>query len=958
MLRSRLRLLLLFVLATAVAVALGHASAGAAPGTPAQAQGRITTPREHLGFNAGDDYTLANYTQLVSYFNKLAQESNRMKVVDIGKTAEGRTMIMAIVTSPENHKRLDRYKEISRTLALAEGLTDEQARALAQEGKAVVWIDGGLHATECVNAQGLFRMAYEMASRTDAETLRILDNVILLLVPVNPDGMELVSNWYMREPDPKKRTTGGLPRLYHKYVGHDNNRDSFAINQPETEAISRQMFIEWIPQIMYNQHQSGPAGTVLFAPPFRDPFNYNQDPLVPMGIELVSAAIHNRFIAENKPGAVLRNAAGFSTWFNGGVRTAAGFHNQIGILTEIIGNPTPMSIPLVPTQLLPDTSHPMPIGPRTEWHQSQSIDYLMSANRAILDIAARLREQFLFNIYRMGRNAIEKGSKDSWTLTPKRLAAMQAAIAKDVPRPQSAGGAAGDEFYFGFQQPIPVKYYDMLRRPEDRDPRGYIIRSDQADFLTATRFVNSLVKAGITVHRATSAFQAAGTNYPSGSYVIKTAQPFRPHLVDMFEPQDHPNDIPYPGGPPNRPYDITGWTLAFQMGLQFDRVLEGFDGPFEKLPMEPIRIAGGKVVPAKTVAGYLLSHRLNDSFTATNKLLAAKEDVNWLKAPFNAGGKTWPVGTIYVPAKPTTKGAVEKIATETGVTFEATPVKPVGDGLKLRPMRVALWDQYGGSMPSGWIRWMLEQVFPTTFEVVYPPALDAGNLNAKYDVIIFPAGAVPQTDRPAGRGGRGDAAPATIPPEYQARVGAVTVAKTVPQLRAFVENGGSVIAIGGSTAIASHFNLPVADALVEQLPDGSTRRFPSEKFFVPGSLLLATVDTTNPLAYGMTDPVDVFFQSSPAFKLLPEAPLKDVKPVAWFSTAEPLHSGWAWGQGYLKGAVVAAEATLGKGKVFLFGPEITFRGQPHATFKFLFNGIYYAGAAPVSLGAPPRKTTG
>jgi len=517
--------------------------------------------------------------------------------------------------------------------------------------------------------------------------MRILDNVILLLTPVNPDGMELVSNWYMKESDPKKRTTSGLPRLYHKYVGHDNNRDSFAINQPETEVISRQMFIEWIPQIMYNQHQSGPAGSVLFAPPFRDPFNYNQDPLVPMGIELVAANMHNRFIAENKPGAVLRNAAGFSTWFNGGVRTAAGFHNQIGILTETVGNPTPMSIPLIPTQLLPDTSHPMPIGPRPEWHQSQSIDYLMTANRAILDVAARMRDQFLFNIYRMGKNAIEKGSKDSWTLTPKRLAAMQAAIAKDLPPRQSAGGAAGDDSYFGFQQPIPAKYYDMLRKPDDRDPRGYIITASQPVFLTATRFVNSLIKAGIQIQRATAPFTVNGKSYLAGSYVVKAAQAFRPHLIDMFEPQDHPNDIPYPGGPPNRPYDITGWTLAFQMGVQFDRVLDAFDGPFEKLAMEPIRIAGGRVTPAKSVAGYLLSHQLNDSFTATNKLLAAKEDVYWLKAAFTAAGKTWPVGTIYVPAKTTTKSAVEKIANDTGVSFEATSLKPTGDALKLRPMR-------------------------------------------------------------------------------------------------------------------------------------------------------------------------------------------------------------------------------------------------------------------------------
>ena len=203
----------------------------------------------------------------------------------------------------------------------------------------MVWIDGGLHATECINSQALFTETYQLLTRTDAETMRILNDDILLLVPINPDGMELVSNWYMRESDPKKRSTGNIPRLYQKYIGHDDNRDSFISNQPETDAVNRQMFVEWIPQIMYNQHQTGPAGSVLFFSPFRDPFSYNQDPLVPIGIDLVSAAVHERFLAEGKPGAVMRSSAPYSTWFNGGDRTTTGFHNQIGLLSEIIGNP-------------------------------------------------------------------------------------------------------------------------------------------------------------------------------------------------------------------------------------------------------------------------------------------------------------------------------------------------------------------------------------------------------------------------------------------------------------------------------------------------------------------------------------------------------------------------------------------------------------------------------------------
>src|SRR5476649_59727 len=299
----------------------------------------------------------------------------------------------------------------------------------------------------------------------------------------------------------------------------------------------------------------------------------------------------------------MRTGANYSTWWNGGLRTVTYFHNMIGILTEIIGSPTPMNIPLVAEKQLPQGDWPMPIGPQ-EWHYRQSIEYEITNNRAILDLASRYRETFLFNIWRMGMNSIEKGSKDYWTVSPKRIAALEAAAAAN-PAPAGRGGrggGGGDNAAgggaFGIQaRTLPTELYDtVLHDPKMRDPRGYIVPSDQADFANATEFVNALLKNGIAVMRATEPFQVAGTRYPAASYVIKTAQAFRPHVMDMFEPQDHPNDFAYPGGPPNRPYDITGWTLAMQMGVKYDRVPDGFDGPFEK-------INGLLPPPASTVTG-------------------------------------------------------------------------------------------------------------------------------------------------------------------------------------------------------------------------------------------------------------------------------------------------------------------------------------------------------------------
>jgi hypothetical protein len=915
----------------------------AMPVPAAHAQARVTSPREQFGFNIGDDYKLANYTQFERYWRKLATESNRMKLVEIGKSAEGRPQLMAIISTPANLARLDRYKEISRKLARAEGLSDAEARALAREGKAVVWIDGGLHATEVLGAAQLIETVYQLLSRSDAETMRFLDDCIILAVHANPDGMELVSNWYMQDADTLKRNMN-IPRLYQKYIGHDNNRDFYMSNQPETRNINHAQYWEWYPQIVYNHHQTGPAGTVMFAPPFRDPFNYNFDPLVPVELDLVAASMHSRFEAEGKPGVTMRSGSTYSTWWNGGLRTTPYFHNMIGLLTETIGNPTPTTIPFIPDQQLPRADLPYPIAPQP-WHFRQSIEYSLTANRAVLDIASRERENLLYNFYRMGRNSIERGSRDNWTASPSDIERVKKEIEKDRAssttasgaRPAASTGAVGDPI-FQFGRGADPKYFNAsLRAPEHRDPRGYILPSDQPDFLTATKFVNTLRHVGVTVHRATAQFTAGGKSYPAGSYVVKSAQAFRPMVLDMFEPQDHPNDFAYPGGPPKRPYDNAGYTLAYQMGVKFDRILDGFDGPFQEIRGLATPPAG-KVTDVASTAGYLVSHSVNDAFIAVNRALKAKADVYQLRSPLSANGKTYPAGTFYVAAS--ARPVLQELARTIGLSADGTSARPGADATHLRPVRLALWDQYGGSMPSGHTRWLLEQYeFP--FEVLYPKTLDAGNLASRYDVIILPSGAVPVREGATGRGGfGGEMDTSAIPSEFRERLGRVTIARTVPQLRQFLEAGGTVVAVGTSANLGVHLGLPITSALVERTASGTERELPADKFYVPGSILRVQVDTTRPISYGLSRDVDVFYDNSPAFRLGADAAAKGVRPLAWFANATPLRSGWAWGQNYLDGAVEAAEASVGKGTLYMFAPEITFRGQPHGTFKWLFNGIY------------------
>ena len=887
---------------------------------PAPANAQLTTPEEQFGYRLGTDYQLVNYEGLTEYWHLLAEQSGRMSLESIGQSEEGREQWMATITSPANRPNLDRYKEIARRLAHAEGVSEEEARALAAEGKAVVWIDGGLHATEVLGVQQLMELVWQMVSRDDAETMRFLDEVVLLVTHANPDGHALVADWYMRHDDPLERSTQGVPALYNKYAGHDNNRDFYMSSLAETENMNRVMYREWFPHIVYNHHQTGPQGTVMFAPPFRDPPNHNLDPIIITSLDQVGSAMHHRMVVEGKGGTTMRRGASYSTWWNGGLRTTPYFHNMIGLLTETIGHPTPIEIPFLPTRQISHADLPLPVTPG-RWHFRQSVDYSQTANRAVLDYASRNREHLLFNIWRMGMNSIERGSRDSWTILPKWIDRLT----------DEVGQRASAEDYDAY-----------LRDPANRDARGYILSAAQPDFATATRFVNALLKNGVTVHQATADFTVGGKDYPANSYMVTTAQAFRPHVIDMFEPQNHPNDFQYPGGPPIAPYDNAGWTLALQMGVEFDRVLDGFSGPFQPIAWmaEPMP---GMVAGAESPAGYVVDH-VNAAFTAVNRVLASGGQVFWIEETFDAAGVSFAPGAFYIPAAATTPAQLEDWAAQLGISFHGVPAAPAS-AFELNNARVGLWDRYGGSMPSGWTRYVLED-FEFNFEVIYPPDVDAGNLNERFDVIILPDGAMSG----GGGGGRRFGGPdedflATLPDSLRGRVGSLSAAESVPALRTFMENGGAVVAIGTSTALGSQVGLPLQDFMVDDEGNPLSR----DDYFTPGSIHDIRVEHGSPITHGLGERVHVMHSHSPVFTIGGDA--MNVRRLAWYDSAEPLVSGWAWGQENLEGGASMIEADIGAGKLFLFGPRITFRSQSHGTFPLLFNGIHYGAAkrpGPVS----------
>ena len=854
------------------------------------AKAQVPAPAEVLGFEPGDDYQLALWGELTPYYEQLAAASDRVEIREIGETVLGKPLLVLFISSPENLAALDRHRENARAMAHAE-IPEEEAVRISREGKAVVWIDAGLHATEVAPAQMAPLLAHRVATEDSEEMRKIRDEVILILMPcMNPDGLDIVASWYRRNLKTPFETTRP-PELYHHYVGHDNNRDWFMNNMPETAAVSRMLYHEWFPQIVYNHHQTGPAWARIFLPPFADPVNPRIHPGVTTSVNLIGSAMANRFAMKKMPGAVSDMI--YSMWWNGGMRTVPYFHNMIGLLTEtshasaspriydpedrpeFVGNPRRgQAAPTSGT----DVFYPYP-WPGGESPFSDPVRYTLTASMAVLDVAADLREKWLFDIWRMGRDAIE-GSDASW-----------------------------------------------------------IVPADQWDPGEAAALLNVLHDGGIVIERAEEAFEIDGETYGEGSHIIPGAQAFRAYAEDLLEAQDYPDRRRTPDGPPDPPYDLAGWTLPMQMGVRVDRVAEVPDVASAAVD-GPVRAPAGEVSGGGSF-GYALSHRPNAAVIAQNRLLAAGAEVAWAAEGFSDGGTEYPAGTLVVRRSDPADAAMEGIASELGLDVAGLARAPAAELLPLEPVRVGLYKSYVASMDEGWTRWLLEN-YEYDLTSLSDDDVRTGDLS-RLDVIVLPH----QSTREILQGH----APGTMPDEFTGGIGL----EGSLALSRFVEEGGMLVTLDGASDFAiAQFGLPLRNV---------TAGLADRSFFIPGSLIRATVDTAHPLAFGMRDEVATQFVRSRAFETvgLPrtreggqettmEPPPANVEVIARYAEGDILMSGWALGEeDAIGGKIAMVRVPMGAGEVVLFGFRPQFRGQPRGTYKLFLNALN--GAAVEDLGA-------
>ncbi len=840
----------------------------------------IPAPEALFGFAPCADYKLANYEAIDRYFQALDRASDRMRLVEIGRSVEGRPLRLAIISSERNLKRVDRYRQIAAALARATAgnapVQDANARALAREGRAIVWIDFGLHSSEVAHAQAAPLFAWRMVTGESESLRRIRDEVVLLLMPnMNPDGTTLVADWYMRHVGtPFEKSSP--PELYHRYVGHDNNRDWFMLTQPESQAVARQLYDVWFPQILHNQHQEAPFPARIFVPPFEDPINPQIPPLVVRGINTVGDAITRRLEQEGKRGAISR--VQFDAWWNGGMRTAPYFHNMIGILTETAhasATPTTYDAATFPATFSnglstrePSMDYPSPYeGGR--WTQRDSCEYMLTASMAVLDIAAKRREEWLYDSYQMARQAIRAGERET-----------------------------------------------------------FLVPLSQWDAPTAALLIQTLRRGGVQVEEALEPFTLHGRVFGVGTYVIRGAQPFRAYVRDLLLPQQYPDRRLYPGGPPDRPYDVTGWTLPLQMGVEVVRVEDAVT-----VPTAQVTEAGLRARPFDDGGPLLaIDPRLNNSARLVNRLLAAGLPVQRATAPVDVRGEAWPAGSFLIEATAAAVALAREAAATLGVSVRALATWPDVARVPIRPARVGLYRPWGGNMDEGWTRFVLEQFEFGTVTLRDADIRDAG-LSQRVDVIVLPDASYQSMLH--------GLRPGTMPEPYTGGLGP----RGVAALYEFVARGGVLIALDSASELPlTAFGLPLQNELAG-LRD--------HEFFIPGSLLRVDVDASHPLAWGMPADATVMFAHGLAFgpsgrtgrgesPVMPAA----VRTVATYARQGLLRSGWQLGGDQLAGRAALVEATVGAGRVILIGFRTQHRAQPHGTFKFLFNALWTTGVGP------------
>jgi hypothetical protein len=898
---------------------------------------QIPTPESVFGFKPGADMKLATYDQTVAYLKQLAAASRHVLLMEAGRTSQGRVAYYALISSPENLARIDHYREIAQRLAHPEGLTDDEARKLAREGRAFVHIDGACHATEVAGVQMMPQLAYDLVNQADEHSTReILNNVVFFLWPtMNPDGQQMVGEWHLKNlGTPYEQSS--LPRLYQEYVGHDNNRDGYMLNMIESRMMEH-FWRQWEPQIVYVHHQTAPFPTRIWLPPFSEPVGLEAPSLASREVNMIGMAIAKGLEERGMVGAT-HMGTNFDAWYPGYIDYAPIFKNIPAFWTETAGNMaaareyTLNDLSAAYRDLRPQSlySSPWPAG---WWRLADAVAYDEVASWSVLEYAAKYRESLLYNRYQAGRDQIARGKKAA--------------------------------------------------------PFAYVVPQDQRDPVAAVEMLRRLAFGGVRVSQLTAPVTLDNVAYPAGTWIVPTDQEFSAMARELLNVQKYPDLRQYPGGPPLRPYDAAGWTLPLQMGMKWAALA----APLNDDVRSKMKLLGPKPDPKAKPSAYNLEPSADaapfDSvpgigfdaspsaaaivpppgrISGSGKALAVDPAQNnafrALNRAWKQGAKvSFAAGAPGAGARYLITGLSESAQNEWARSLALTAERTSPGGTPVKKPRIGLVQPWSGSMDEGWTRWLLEQ-YGFEFVSLHPEDFHTP-LRAKVDVVILaddvrlpvagggnpvvaeaqsatglsprrgggmpPAGGPPAGAPPtggAGQMGRGRGGGArVVRPEH-------AYALTPEDLQAFesfVRGGGTVVCFNAATRFAiQQFKLPVKNA-VEGLK--------TEEFFLRGSIVEVIVDTKHPVMAGMPEKAAVFVDGSPVFDKLEG--FKGSVLARYAETGSPLLSGYLFGEKYLLGKAAALDVELDQGHVVLLGFRPEWRAQPFGTFRVVFNAAIY-----------------
>ena len=884
----------------------------------ASAPSNLPTPESVWGFAPGQDGRLATYDQSIAYFRKLATASKNIQLFEAGKTSQGRTYVYAAISTPENLAKIDHYREIAQRIAHPEGLTDDEAHALAREGKVLLHIDGGLHATESAGPQHTPLLAYDILRRAnDPDMHAELENVILLLWPtINPDGQQMVAEYAAANQGRQ------FPGLYQEYVGHDNNRDAYMLNMIESRVIEHAWRL-WEPDIIHVHHQGAPAPMRIWFPPFAEPIATWAPPLMSREVNVIGTAMAR---AEDEAGHIGSGHMGrpYDAWYPGYIDYFPMFKNIVAYWTETAANGGggggrgggQAGEPERPQSL-----YSSPWTPGTPWNIRNAIEYMETASLAVLEFASRYKDSVIYDRYQSGRDQIERGRKEA--------------------------------------------------------PYAYVVPQDQTDPVAPVELLRRLAFSGVRVSQLTSAATIDGVSYPTGTWVIPTDQEFADVAREVLDVQKYPEVRPGgPNSPLDQPYDAAGWTLPMTMNVKVVTAAQPLSSdtrgklkllgpmpdvkakltpynmtdapdaaPFDSVPgvgfnTNPNAAAILPLVPAIGGSGSTLSidAAQNNAFRAINRAWKAGLTVQFQP------------GSASTPARYLIAGLSDNDQQQLVTTLALKASRTGETGAALKKPRVGLFEPGNESQDTGWTRWLLEQY---GFQPVIVHAEDLhAPLKDKVDAIVIAADVRVGAGggRGGGRGGgagaaaAGGAGAANVPPGAGRAGGGGMTADDLKAFDDFVRGGGTVVCLNAASTFGiQQFQLPVANVL-----DGVR----NTDFFTGGSVMEVQVNQAHPVMAGMPAKAAIFVDGSPAFDT--KADFRGAVLARYQDSGSPLLSGYLQGEKYIDGKAAALDAVVDKGHVILLGFRPQWRDQTFGTFKILFNALVTTGTAGPSGTAGTR----